>query len=241
MELPPLPAPPERLGNEVMSPTLPLPPPKDRESLGRFVELIASVPRDRTDELREAIRSIKDAAGIAALIHQSLFSLPCEDIGRHLLLLSILGELADPSSVDALDRFVWLSDSDVYGPAASRPLGGCDFGPAGMLQSRAAEMLVWVARGRHDERIFRILGEHPAITVRVAAIDAFLFQQGDSADAIALLEERVQADDRWAVGLPRRGPDVDMEAFDRRADAHEAEHGEPPPPPEKHERTSDVH
>ncbi len=213
MDLTPAPRPPDRLGSEVMSPTLPLPPPKDARSLARFVEGVASVPRDRIDDVREAIRSIRARADFAELLHEQLFSLPTADTGHHLLLLSITGELADPSSLDPLERFVWLTDREVYGAAAMRTPGPCDFMPGGVLQARAAEMFVWAARGSRD----------------------------DSPEAIEVLNSRVRDDDRWAVGLPRRGVGLDPEEFDRLADEHEATHGETPPPPDGREGTSDVY
>lgn len=241
MDLTPATRPPDRLGSEVMSPTLPLPPPKDVQSLARFVESIASIPRDRIDDIREVFRSIRGRSELAGLLHEQLFLLPATDTGYHLLLLSITGELADPSSPDALEKFVWLTDREVYGESALRPPGPCDFMPGGLLQARAAEMLIWVAAGRRDESVFRILQEHTSPNVRVAAIDAFLYHHDDSLEAIELLDSRVRDDDRWAVGLPRRGAGLDPEELDRLAAAHEATHGEIPPTPDMREGTSDVY
>ena len=76
-------APPERMGGQVMSPTLPLPPPKDVESLNRLVDWVASVPRERREDIRQVIGSLRGRSEFAALLHDQLFALPCTDVGRH--------------------------------------------------------------------------------------------------------------------------------------------------------------
>jgi hypothetical protein len=216
-----------------MSPKLPLPPPKDAAGLERLIEWVASVPRARRKEIREVIGGLSGRADVTELLHEALFSLPCTDLGRHGLLLSMIGELADASSLPALERFVWLSDEALFGPEMHRQYGACDFSPSGMLQARAAEMLAWVARGEHEGTELRIVLEHPSSGVRVAAIDAYLFQRDDAPDVIAALSERVRPEDAWAVGLPRRFDGMDVEQFDRLVAEHGARHGSVPPPPQQ--------
>lgn len=223
--------PPPRRGAEVMSPTLPLPPPRDVQTLNQFVDWVASIPRGQTDAVRAAIRDLEDRPMVARLLHEALFALPCTDLGRHLLLLSIIGELAERSSLEALDRFVWLTDEEVWGDALRRDHGPCDFAPLGTLQARAAEMLLWMAGTGGEEQVRRILHDHPSITVRIAAIDAYLFAQHDAADAMAFLRRQVRDEDQWAIGLPRRAAGFDTDGFDRRtAELEDAWDNRPPAP-----------
>jgi len=207
--------PPPFRGNEVMSPTLPLPPPRDLESLSLLLDWIASAPRKALGQVREEIRRLEGQQEVVVLLHRSLLDLPVADPSRHLLLLSVLGELRAQASLDVLEQFVWLADRDVYGETgdSSAP---CDFSPAGALQARAAEMLVWVIGTDEDERVLRIIREHPSNSVRIAAIDAWLYQRDDSPDAAAVMNGLVRDGDEWAVGLPRWSADMDPQLFHRR-------------------------
>jgi hypothetical protein len=166
---------------------------------------------------------MRDLPEIAAVLNDQLFRLPCTDASRHLLLVSTVGELRHPSSIDALERFTWSSDEELF-DKAPRENGTCSFSNSGLLQSRAAEMLVWVARGQRDDSVMRVIREHPYRSVRAAAIDAYLFQNGDSPAAMELLRLQVQPDDLPLVGLPRFGADTDPETFERLTAAYDAAH-----------------
>ncbi len=209
---------------EVAVPTLPLPPPEDPLLLDAFLDWVASVPRDARDTVREAIAGLRDHAGVLDVLTRAALELPVVDTGRHLMLLAVLGELRAPASADTLERFVWLSDEDVFGAQAAR--GPCDFSPAGGLQSRAAEMLVWVLGTGGEDRVLQIIREHPSTSVRVAAIDAWLYQRDDTADALATLSDLVSPEDVWAVGLPRWTADGDPVSFQQRVTTHAERFGD---------------
>jgi hypothetical protein len=216
--------PPFRRSDEVQVPTLPLPPPKDPASVENFLQWVAGVPRGNVDEVRKAISEISERSAASAALHEQLFSLPCTDVGRHLLLLSTIGELREPSSIEALERFAWLDDEHIFHAGQNAAHGPCDFPASGMLQARAAEMLAWVLQGQQDERVLRVIREHPLRPARAAAIDAYLFQRDDSPEAVEYLRRYVGDEDKALVGLPRRAAGGGREAFDRLADEHEARH-----------------
>ena len=202
---------------------------------------VACTPNERRGEIRETIGALNERSQVADLLHEALLTLPCTDTGWHNMLLSIVGELAEPSSVEVLQRFVWLSDAELYGSAASAPdPAGCDFTPIGMLQARAAEMLAWIVKTDREDLLTSVIADHPLQAVRVAAIDAYLFHRDDEDDAASQLSERVRSDDAWAVGLARRVRGMDPAEFDRIVSAHEAEHGHAPPEPRRSEEAGDV-
>ena len=171
---------------EVVVPTLPLPPPEDPLLLDAFLDWVASVPRDARDTVRDAIAGLRDHAGVLDVLTRAALELPVVDTGRHLMLLAVLGELRAPASADTLERLVWLSDEDVFGAQAAR--GPCDFSPAGGLQSRAAEMLVWVLGTGGEDRVLQI----SASTRRRGPGGRdrrWLYQRDDTADALATLSD----------------------------------------------------
>lgn len=198
-----------RLGDEVQSPTLPLPPPKSREELDDVLAAIAGTPSDRRDSVIEWIAGLADRATVAELLHRELLDLPTADASRTGLILSVIGELAHPSSAEALERFAWLDDSEVLRgqehPDDDRgyPDRSSVFAE-GMLQSRAAEMLVWVSGARIPSSATRILAEHPNAAVRLATLDAVAFSADDDPAILERLRELAREEDRALVGMPRR-------------------------------------
>ncbi|MET3921623.1 hypothetical protein [Arthrobacter sp. UYEF20] len=211
---------------EVESPTLPLPPPRDREELDRFLNAVAFTPTGQRGLIKETIAGFDGRSSVADLLHQALFELPVQDTVRHLMILAVIGELGHESSRGPLERFVWLDDGEVHGPAAD--VSGEDksvWYPGGVLQARAAEMLVFVTAGRDVEGVRRILREHQLVDVRVATIDAFAYAGNDAPETLDELRRMVREDDRWAVGLPRRWSGGEAAAFDEAMERHDAEFG----------------
>jgi hypothetical protein len=224
---------------EVEVPTLPLPPPIDRDELDTFLLAIACTPTGQADVIYETVASFDDPGAVADLCHQALFELPSRDVGRHLTMLSLLGGLRHDSSAEPLERFVWMEDSQVYDTehvAQSDDQGGSAdsiFPHSGLLQARAAEMLVWATGGSSLEAVRRVLDGHPSAAVRVATIDAHLYAADDHEEARIQVEGMVRAEDRWAVGLPRRIDFEDPKAFDAALARRQAELGSEPPLPER--------
>ena len=215
---------------QIQSPTLPLPPPRDAKTTEAFLSWIANMPRDRTHEVRDAIAAITEKSLVSATLSEQLLKLPCMDAGRHLLLLSTIGELREQSSTPFLERFTWLSDNEISNEEQSLSRD-CSFSASGMLQARAAEMLVWVLQGKKDDVVLRIIREHPSRAVRMAAVDAYLFQRGDSTAVMDFLRGQVAVDDLSMIGLPRFGAETDPKTFERLTKEHDAAHPTHAPAP----------
>lgn len=224
-------APPTRRAEQVQSPTLPLPPPRDKATTDDFLMWIGQMPRERVSEVREAIAALEDKSAVAEVLNGQLLDLPCTDASRHLLLMSTIGELGQDSSAAALERFTWLSDEAIH-HTQSNPTRSCDFTTTGLLQSRAVEMMVWVLKGRDDAAVLRVIQDHPLRSVRMAAIDAYLFQHGDAPEAVKTLRDLLSPEDRSMVGLPRFGAHTDPETFDRLTAEYEAANPSTPPLPQ---------
>ncbi|MBT2509427.1 hypothetical protein J7I98_26815 [Streptomyces sp. ISL-98] len=219
------PAPP---GEEIESPTLPLPPPRDRDELELLVRAVATTPTGERRLIIATIAEFGDRERVAALLHEALFELPVRDFGRHLMLLSLTGELRELSSVEPLERFLWLDDGELLATPVTGP--GCVFSAAGALQARAAEMFVWVLQGAGSHAIRRILTDHPTQQVRMATLDACAYAADDDPGELDRLRALAREEDQWAVSLPRRAADpdtggFDAEAFDRAVERQQAEFG----------------
>ncbi len=78
----------------VESPTLPLPPPRDRAELDRLLHAVASTPSGERHLIIDTVAAFSEPGVVAQLLHEDLLDLPCRDGGRHLmLLLAVIGQL----------------------------------------------------------------------------------------------------------------------------------------------------
>jgi hypothetical protein len=212
--------PPSRRGDEAKSPTLPLPPPRNRAELDGFLESLSQIPVDQVEGIREMFAAFTEPDYVAHLFHEALAERPVGDLGRFMLLLSALGQLARPSSLQLLHDLVWADDKQLMGGAIyDGPIGDpapcCVFPSAGLIQSRAVEMFAWIARGSEDDALLRVVSTHPSVATRLAAADAFLFAHGDEASARERVWQASNAGDRSSIGVPRLTRGCDREAFER--------------------------
>jgi hypothetical protein len=164
----------------------------------------------------------------------ALWKLPVLDVGRHRVILSILGELRNERALDRLEEFIWYEGELTPTMPHPHERRSCMFEPSGteILQSRASEMLSYLATETAARATVRIARDHPKLAVRMAAIDAHLFNHGDSPEVAEELKKTVRATDRPFVGLPRKVRGGDIEQFEKAVfEWYERNPEHRPPPP----------
>jgi hypothetical protein len=181
------------------------------ETIEEFLIWVGGAPGSAMDVIRNAIDSADRSHDMLAGLVDNLLRLPVADISRHFVLLHVIGEVRDRRLAEALERFVWLSDDEVYRP--SGPIGPCDFPDGGVLQSAAAEMLAWTLDQEDEGRVLEIAQDHPDVSVRAAAISAYLFNRGDSEAARTELRTLLRPEDRVRVDVARYAVERDEETF----------------------------
>jgi hypothetical protein len=205
------------------------------KTIVEFVDWVGAAPMTEVDTVRSFIAEGCDD-DVVALLGRELNTLPIVDKSRHNVFLSILGESRRESAIAPLERFIWnvveVLATVEYGPAQTiAPYQVvCDFGinVGRALRSRAVEMLAYIATRRAIEGAVRVIREHPEADVRRAAIDGYLFDRGDSPEAVRSVMEFARDEDREWVGIPRRTIDTNPADFYERV----ARLTERPPKPE---------
>ncbi|MFZ0714805.1 MAG: hypothetical protein WAN02_11450 [Mycobacterium sp.] len=145
--------------------------------------------------------------------------------------------MRDARAVERLEAFAWSTEPMVLraDEELADPLDGDKssfLDPRGALQARAAEMLSFHGTEEADAATLRLAAEHPDQAVRIASIDAHLYNHGDSPEAVEQLLEIVRPQDRKFVGLPRFLGDMQSDEFDQRVLAfYEQNPDERPPQP----------
>ena len=126
------------------------------------------------------------------------------DVGRHRVILSTLGELRNERALRRLEEFIWYEGELTPRGPQPQERRACMFESSGtkLLQSRAAEMLSYLATEAAAKATIRVARDHPKLAVRAAAIDSHLFNHGDSPEVADQLRIVVRSSDRPLVGLP---------------------------------------
>ena len=209
---------------------------------GQFITWVEQTPLAQKSNVLAAISAGNNSTNISALnSHLDVTSFPITDISDEFMLLAIVGQLRALQSITPLKNLIWLAtpvmtcaDGDA-GDAGAIDGGDisaldCD----GIVRARAAEMLAYIeiAQPRFSSLsdVLTIASTHPSVTVRRAAMDAYLFNNGDSADAAATLRSLVQDADVIFVDGNRFTSTMDAAAFDDQLNNFYSIHSDQLPP-----------
>jgi hypothetical protein len=217
----------------------PLPPPRPPvpvaltvPTIEAFLVWAQTVPVGQRDVIVQQIAPAAGNDGVVDALTQRLLTFPVMDLGRHLMLLATLGQMRNPRAIDPLIQFVSYP-GPMFPPLPEAAQKESTFVSVldyrAVLQARAAEMLAYIG-GRGLAATLDIAGTHPTREVRLAAIDAYLFNENDSEAARAALRRVVPAADAKLIGLPRRTRGMDGKTFDARVRAFYEQHPEEIPP-----------
>jgi hypothetical protein len=205
-------------------------------TVSEFVAWAAALPYERVDEIRRQVAENCDDVVVESLAAKLARAEELDS--AHLeIVLAILGESRRESAISPLRRFVWatkLFEPEVFGPIdLEEGVIDCKlwFDHGTMFRARSAEMLGFINTAVANESILEVVREHPEGQVRHAAIDAFMYNHGDSGEAEEEIRRHLQREDVDWVNLPRRTAEMDGKQFDDRLAALHAE-TEPPPIPD---------
>jgi hypothetical protein len=206
-----------------------------------FLRWAAFVPVADVDIIRKRIADAREEVDLFETLDKELWSFPVSDVSRHRLLLSTIGELKNPGAVNSLVEFIWHNGEITTRGNVQLNRQPCSFERDGdeILQARATEMLSHLGSAEAAQATLDIAARHPSNLVRAAAIDAFMFNAGDSPAAATQLHNIVRQEDVWRIGLPRLTADVDPVEFEKSVlDFYNRYPSERPPVPHHHKSTT---
>jgi hypothetical protein len=218
-------------------------PPLTAQTVHQFLCWAAGVPNGEVDSIKKRVAASDDPKLVDALIAE-LGERPIKDVGLYLLLLSTIGELRDARTENALVSLIWEKEHLFEHPEPSTAIrhnheGSCDersvLNFEAVVQSRAAEMLSYLATPTATRATLEVASKHPSTAVRLAAIDAHLFNHADSCEAADELRQVVRPDDVKMIGLPRFSRNMDAPEFDARVAAFYGRYPDETPSPVKND------
>ena len=206
--------------------------PLHAESTDEFLRTVTNSSLGQLSSVRAELQRVSENPVIVDALANRLLILPVTDIDRHLTILSALGEMRNPRAITALKNFIWAKQAVVSQPLAghSTELGVSFFNHDGALRARAVEMLAYINNEESSAEVLHIAADHPGAEVRLAAMDSYLYDHGDSDQAKAELARTVRPDEIKLIGLPRFTKSTNPKLFDQQVAAFYKRYPEELPP-----------
>lgn len=173
----------------------------------------------------EAVTGLRRQPGAVEAIARHYQQLPVEAFEQRLAVIGILGEMRRPDSLSRLREVVWAP----LPPGGSIAEGLVPRDLEEMIQAKAVQGLAYLATPPADAEVLEVIANHEALHVRVSAIDAYMWNHGDSRMAADELYQLLPPELHPFVERPRFHRDMDPEQFTRRLEAWR-ERWKPQPP-----------
>jgi hypothetical protein len=162
--------------------------------------------------VREEILKARGDSAVLAPLFAQFENNRTQDLGLSLVILCIIGELKNPHALERLAQIIHAPlprDEEAGHGLLSRRDG------AAMLQAQAAENLAYLQTPAADSLTLSVIKSHPAAAVRSAAIDAYLYNHGDSAAAKERLRPLLSQQELSFLDRVRYTSESDVESFEK--------------------------
>jgi hypothetical protein len=175
----------------------------------------------------EVVAGLRRQPGAVEAMARQYRQLPAEAIAQRLVVLGMLGEMRRSDAMAQLRDVVWAplpSDKSQPEKLSARDLEE-------MIQVKAVQGLAYLATPQADAAVREVIERHEALYVRVSAIDAYLWNHGDSPKTAAELYRLLPAELHLYVERPRFHSGMDRKEFTRRLRTWQAKWGSRPQAP----------
>jgi hypothetical protein len=194
-----------------------------RADVVRFLDWAGAAQGDEQDDARRAFAAVAAKEDVSAGLIDEVERVQRSDYTRALLALAILGEARNPKSLSYLEEFArrplpqtgTLADGEILEQVLQAQLEG-----------KAVDGLAYANTERSNAAVMKIASGHPSRIVRAEAINAYLWNHGDSAEAKRTLAAIVRSDETIFVDRVRRAPGETAATFNLKLEAFLKTHPE---------------
>ena len=184
-------------------------------------DLLSQIDRAAGSDLpaiAEAVENLRRQPAAVEAMARQYRQLPAEGIERRLVVLGLLGEMRRSDAVAPLREVVWSPLPSV--PVEAEGLSARD--TEERVQVKAVEGLAFLGTAEADAVVREVIEKHPALHVRISAIDAYMWNHGDEPETAAELYRSLPAAMHPFIERPRFHGGMDREDFSRRLRAWRA-------------------
>jgi len=210
-------------------------------TVDKFVDWVSTMPSSQIDDVKKQIALVKNDPKIVDAVASRLSFNNLGSYGRQLIYLSILGEMKNERAVGPLQDYLNSHDCPVFeerinlrepAPGASDEPRTSLFDSCAGLKTHAVNMIAYVNSAAAQRAVLNAISEHASRSVRLGAMNAYLYNNGDSEQAIAAVRRRARPEELKFIGLPRLSPETSAKDFaDRMERFYTANPDERPPLP----------
>jgi hypothetical protein len=165
------------------------------------------------DEREDARRALAEAQGnreIAQAFCDEANRTYREDFSRAQVALALLGEMRSTTGEACMNTLLAqplpTKGTEVEGEIVEQT-------QLAMLQAQAVEGLAWLRSSSGDEAVLRAAGGNPHVVVRAAAVNAYLWNHGDTTEAKQTVLRYVRTTEAIFVDRVRREPGESATSF----------------------------
>ena len=203
----------------------------DPSTVETFVDWVATMPSTQVNDVKEQIAAVKSDPKVVDAVASHLSFRNLGSYGRQLIYLSVLGELRNERALGPLQEYLNSRECPVFEEITAFPRQPglphtSKFDACAGLKSAAANMIAYLNTPAALNVVLQTIQEHPSRFVRLSAMNAYLFNNGDSPEAIAAARQRARPEEAKFVGMPRLSADGDRNAFAERLTRFYADHPE---------------
>jgi hypothetical protein len=200
-------------------------------TIDKFVDWVSTMPSSQIPDVRDQIAKVASNTALVDSVATRLSFKAPGTYGRQLIYLSILGEMKNERALGALQNYMNSPDCLVFEqiPPVKPPAGSnatSFFDACAGLKSAAANMIAYLNTPAARDIVLLAVQNHASKAVRLSAMNAFLYNNNDSTEALALVRRNARKDELKFVGLPRLAPQFSLKAFNQRVAQFYQEHPE---------------
>jgi predicted Fe-Mo cluster-binding NifX family protein len=188
-----------------------------------FLDWAGASHVDEADDVRKAIAGAAQNKGVLSALIAEVERAQTTDHPRALLALGLLGETRSAAAQDYFTELVHRALPDkgtvIDGEIIEQTL-------AAQLQGKAVDGLAFINSDSSNKVVTEVIGRHGSKIVRAEAINAYLWNHGDTDDARKSLAQVVRKDDAVLLDRVRRVAGETADTFDRKLEQFLAKHPE---------------
>lgn len=181
-----------------------------QRSVASFIDWAAGSTEREADTARRLLTAAREEGEVAQAFCDQALRAREADHSRALIALALLGEIKSPVGEKCFTEVLALplptQGTVVEGEILEQTA-------LATLQAKAVDGLAYLGTPRAQEEVLRLVRAHPSRIVRAEAIDAYLWNHADSAEAKATLRKYVQKGEEIFVDRVRRNTGEKAESF----------------------------
>lgn len=208
-------------------------------TIENFVDWVSTMPVSQVPEVKKQIALVAANNSLVEAVAAKLSFQSNEPMNRQLIYLSILGETKNEHALVPLRNYMNARDCPVFEerkvldePLPTRVVASPHtsyFDYCAGLKSAAINMIAYINSQAAQKVVLQAIHDHPSRAVRISGMNSFLYNQHDSAEAIALVRRYARTDEVKLVGLPRLAAGSDRKDFVERFTRFYEDHPEERP------------